>query len=99
MSTEDKTLCRNPDPEKAGVRLPTWKFETVRTAILQELANGPVPLKEMTDRIAKRIPPDDLQRLGKLGWHMMGVKMELEVRGEIRRLAGVPQHLVLGTAE
>lgn len=99
MNADDKVLCRNPDPAKAGVRLPVWKFETVRRAILDELANGPVLLSALTDRIRVRIPPDDLEKLGKLGWHMMGVKLELEVRGEIRRLPGVPQRLALGSAE
>ena len=99
MTADDRVLCRNPDATKAGVRLPAWKFDTIRRAILDELAGGPVPLREMTDRIRLRIPSADLETLGKLGWHMMGVKLELEVRGEIRRLPGTPQRLAMGNVE
>lgn len=42
--------------------------------------------KDLRDAVGAELSPDQLERLGKLGWHVVTVKLELEVRGEIARL-------------
>jgi hypothetical protein len=51
--------------------------------------------RELPARVARRIPAAQRRALGSISWYVTTVKLELEVRGEIRRLPGVsPQALV-----
>ncbi len=85
--SEERVVCRTPSVGRAGTtRIPKWKFDAVREAILRVLADGEVPFSELTDRAGAKLADDDRARLGSVGWHVTTVKLELEVRGEIRRL-------------
>ena len=87
LGEEERVGCRTPNPGKSGVvRIPRWKFEAVRTAILDELAEGDVRFADLTGRVKERLDPALRNRLGSVGWHVATVKLELEVRGEIRRV-------------
>ena len=84
----DRTPCRTPAEGRDGVtNIPTWKFEALRTAILKILATGPCRWSELTEKVHQELSDDELANMGKLGWHVIGVKLELEVRNEIKRLA------------
>lgn len=86
----EKVACRTPnDGGKSMTNIPKWKFDVIRAALLVVLGQGPVQSSALTEAIRPHISADALERIGKLGWHMMAVKLELEVRGEIRRLPGV----------
>ena len=88
-SREERVACRTPNsPNGRGVRIPKWKFDIVRTAILNELQENDVLFVELPDRAGARLPPSDRSRMGSVGWHVTTVKLELEVRGEIRRVPG-----------
>jgi hypothetical protein len=99
--SEPKVACRTPTPGKSGVtRIPAWKFDMLRGAILEVLAEGDTPFAELAERVAARLDPADMARLGAPGWHVTTVKLELETRCEIRRRAGSgPQVLTLGRGE
>lgn len=91
--------CRTPNVAGGeGVRIPRWKFDLIRSVILAELGEHDVPFSELPERVGARLSADDLKRLGSLGWHAATVKLELEVRDEIRRLPG-PGRQMLGLAE
>ena len=84
---EERVVCRTPSAGRTGTtRIPKWKFDAVREAILRVLADGVVPFSELTERAGAMLADDDQARLGSIGWHVTTVKLELEVRGEIRRL-------------
>ena len=88
-SDGERVACRSPNsPKGKGVRIPRWKFDVVRTAILDELRENDVLFVELPDRAGARLSPADRSRMGSVGWHVTTVKLELEVRGEIRRLPG-----------
>ncbi|MEX0311918.1 MAG: hypothetical protein AB3N17_16905 [Tateyamaria sp.] len=83
----DKVACRTPAEGRDGVtNIPAWKFDTVRAAILDALGDGPIKAMTLKDAVGERLSADTLDSLGKLGWHVVTVKLELEVRGEIERL-------------
>ena len=88
--TEDRVACRTPAEGRDGTsNIPAWKFHLLRDAILAELdAAGPKGMlnKDLRDAVGARISAEDLTRLGKLGWHVVTVKLELEVRGDVVRL-------------
>ena len=95
---EEKVACRTPNPDKPGVtNIPVWKFDVLRAAILAELSEADVAFSELTTRVAARVSDADKARMGSMGWHVTTVKLEMEVRGEIVRVAGTaPQVLTLG---
>lgn len=90
----DRTPCRTPTGTSA-TNIPTWKFDACRTAILAVLTKGDIPAGEMSGAAGAHFCAADLDNLGKLGWHIMAVRLEMEVRGEIARLPGSPLRLKL----
>ncbi len=100
MSQDDtKVECRTPTEGRSGTTsIPAWKFDAVRTAVLDAVvAAGPEGLafSELPEAVRGRLAEDVLGRLGSVGWHVTTVKLEMEVRGEIARLPGSPQRLVV----
>ncbi|MEL7126121.1 MAG: hypothetical protein AAGK30_07820 [Pseudomonadota bacterium] len=95
----DKVACRTPAEGRDGVtNIPTWKFELIRAHMLDLLADGPKVYNDVRDAIGARLTTDEAAALGKLGWHVITVKLELEVRGEIERVkAKGPQQIRLAT--
>ncbi|MCR9219628.1 MAG: hypothetical protein NXI21_05320 [Alphaproteobacteria bacterium] len=95
--TQDKALCRTPTPGKQPVRIPRWKYDRVRAAVLDAiLAGGSLAFRDLRDAIAGRIPPAEAAHIGSLSWHATTVKLDLEARGLVRRLPGRgPQRLAL----
>jgi hypothetical protein len=93
-----RTLCRTPNA-KGTTNIPSWKFDALRPAILDAIGSaGPDGLKtaDLKEAIRVRLPQETLENMGSLGWHMMSVKLELEVRGDIARMdAKGPQRLIV----
>ena len=86
--SEPRVTCRTPNPGRSGTTaIPTWKFETVRDVIHAVLTRGAIRFSELTEAVRTQIKKADLEQLGSLGWHVTTVKLELEVRGEIERVA------------
>ncbi|MEL7257971.1 MAG: hypothetical protein AAFN80_09025 [Pseudomonadota bacterium] len=98
LMAEARVACRTPAEGRDGVtNIPEWKFDAVRSAILDALRNGDIAFKNLKDAVAARLSNDKLKRLGSLGWHTTTVKLELEVRGELERLPNqTPQTIRLG---
>ena len=86
----DKVPCRTPNPDKPGVtNLPAWKFDTIRSAVLDVLADkGDVKWADLTGLVGEKLSPEERENMGSIGWHTVSVKLEMEVRGEIRRVPG-----------
>ena len=98
MTAEEKVACRTPAEGRDGfTNIPKWKFDRLRTAILDILGEGGIAFSELPAAVKLRLSDDELSRLGSVGWHVTTVKLELEVRGEIRRKPGPgKQVLILG---
>lgn len=100
LTDPSKTYCRNPDPSKSGVNIPTFKYDLIRSAICAVVGEaGPAgfPLKDLSAAVGQRLSAEDKDRIGKLGWHMMAVKLEMEAAGDLQRLPkATPQRLILG---
>jgi len=92
MDAEEKIDCRTPAPGRDGItRIPAWKFETVRRAILHAVdAAGDDGLRfaDLPGAVRARLSEQDLSRLGSVGWHCTTVKLEMEVAGDIVRFGG-----------
>lgn len=93
-----KVPCRTPNA--AGVtNVPAWKFAACRDAILAEMRDGrPVRASALARASGRHLPPEAAAALGSLGWHMTTVRLEMEMRGELVRIAGTgPVTLRLGS--
>ena len=95
--SRDRIECRTPTPGKQPTRIDRWKFDTVRRAILAVLPRkGEGALfTDLTGLVKKELASDELAKLGAPKWYVTTVKLELEVRGEIRRVKdATPQRLL-----
>ena len=94
---EPRVPCRTPNPNRPGTTaIPVWKFDAVREAIRSVLGRGVIRFSHLAEAVRGQMKDDDLERLGSLGWHVTTVKLEMEVRGEIERVASPgPQQIRL----
>ena len=96
-----KVLCRTPTPGKKPTRIERAKFERLRRAILACVPRSTpgVEFQKLPSLVRARLTRSERASIGSLNWYVTVVKLELEVRGELRRIAGSqPQRLVRGSA-
>lgn len=96
----EKVACRTPVQGRDGVsNIPVWKFDLIRGHLHDILRDGaPQVYNDVRDAVGTRLTQQEADQLGKLGWHVITVKLELEVRGEIVRVpAKGPQQIRLVT--
>lgn len=99
MKQSEKVLCRTPTVGKKPTRIDAWKFGTVRQAILAVVPQSEpgILFTDLTKKVARKLSKADQAKVGSLMWYVTTVKLELEVRGELRRVKGViQQRLVQG---
>lgn len=84
---EDQVICETPTAGKAPVRIPRWKYEMVRGAIVAAVREGDeVALMDLRRLVAARLSAPERADLGSVGWHVTVVKLDLEVKGELERV-------------
>ena len=81
---EDKIQTLHPKG-KNGVRIDKAKYETMRAAILEVLAEGPCAFTPLTEKIAQKLAGSFS---GSISWYAVTVKQDLEARGIVRPLPG-----------
>ena len=81
---EDKIQTLHPKG-KNGVRIDKAKYETMRAAILEVLAEGPCAFTPMTEKIAQKL---EGSFSGSIAWYAVTVKQDLEARGIVRTVPG-----------
>ncbi|MBI1904553.1 MAG: hypothetical protein HYS13_25950 [Planctomycetia bacterium] len=93
----DKVLCRTPTPGKKPTRIDRWKFDAVRKAILRivpKQGRG-VLFMELPKLVKAKVSAKERAKLGNFSWYTTSVKLEMEVRGELRRVPDAqPQRLL-----
>jgi hypothetical protein len=88
MTDDEKIYCATPTPGKKGVNIPKWKYVAVRTALLDIIDAAGLegaPLKPLADQVKERLSLEDRATIGSVMWHLMAVKLDMEVKGEIAR--------------
>jgi hypothetical protein len=89
--TEPKILTLNLDGKK-GVNIDKAKYDQVRNAILEMIKSHETMIMADLSEAVKQKLEGNFD--GKIDWYFMAVKLDLEVRGEIERVAKVsPQTL------
>ncbi|MBE0681491.1 MAG: hypothetical protein IH589_06220 [Anaerolineales bacterium] len=84
MTADQFVLTINPDPTKQGVRIEKAKYEVVRKAILENLrASGPMTFSQLGALVVEQLQPTFD---GSVMWYFTTVKLDMEARGELRRV-------------
>lgn len=76
---------------KSGANILKTKYEAVASAILDALADGELAFQSLTEAVQQRLAGNFE---GSISWYVTTVKLDLEARGQIERIAGSsPQRL------
>ncbi len=99
-SDGERVTCRTPKSGGKPTRILRWKFDAMRDAILASVGNDEqgTPFRDLRGGISaaldRSLDATRREEFGSVGWYLMTVKLELEVRGEIERVPGAsPQRL------
>lgn len=94
---EEKVVCRTPTPGKQSTNIPRWKYDAIRMAIIKAVpkTGEGIPFRDLAGLVKARLSDDQRRRMGSIPWYTVTVKLEMEVNGELRRIAGSsPQRLL-----
>ena len=93
----EKTECRTPTKGREGVtRIPTWKYNAVRKAILAAIGEQGLSFSELVGAVRREMAAEDLENTDSLGGHVTTVKLNMWVLGELKRVAAKgPQRLII----
>ncbi len=94
MAMDETIVTLHPDPARQGARIDRDKYELLRTTILDLLRErGALNLSALGELVADKLQEDFD---GSVMWYFTTVKLDLEARGEIRRVPGIrPQQVEL----
>lgn len=87
----ERVECATPTPGKAPTRIPRWKYEALRRAIHKVVCaagSRGATLDDLVEKTPAWLSADELADLGSVSWHVTTVKLDLETKGEISRVAG-----------
>lgn len=94
----ERILTLHPEG-KEGVNITRPHYDAMRAALLEVLEGRPegVPFQELRVEVLPLLPEDLYPGGRSATWYLTTVKLDLEARGEVRRLPGRgPQRLVRG---
>lgn len=92
MATAASIFTVNPEPAKHEVRIDKVKYEIVRTAILDILrSHGPMTFMRLGNLMVHQLQ-DNFD--GSVMWYCTVVKLDIEARGDIRRVPNSKPQLI-----
>ena len=87
--SSETIICKTPTPGKSPTRIPKWKYDAVRAAIVKLLSlEGEIYFSELPEKVAATLDGETKAALGSIAWHVTTVKLHMETEGEIRRMPG-----------
>jgi len=87
--TDERITMMNPNTGRDDTRIRVAMYEPVKAAILGALTEkGEVAFKDLRAEVEHRTPAE-LWENASPGWYTTTVKLDLEARGLIERIAGV----------
>jgi hypothetical protein len=92
VTTEEYILTIRPEPGKQGVRIEKAKYDVVRNAILKNLhVHGTLSFTRLGNLLEEQL----LKSFdGSVLWYYTTVKLDMEARGEIRRVSNTEPQLI-----
>jgi hypothetical protein len=84
MAVDELFLTVNPDSGAQGLRIEKAKYDVVRGAILENLrVYGSMTFTQLSDMVEEQLQEDFD---GSVMWCFTTVKLDMETRGELRRV-------------
>jgi hypothetical protein len=84
MASDELFLTVQPEPAKQGVRIDQAKYKTIREAILHNLqCYGSMTFTQLGAMVEEELHDTFA---GSVLWYYTAVKLDMEARGEIRRV-------------
>ena len=94
MPDEERIVCKTPTPGKRPTRIHRQKYDAILD-ILSGCEDG-VEFRNLPSVVNSRLSEDQRSRLGSVSRYITCVKLDMEVKGDIHRVAGArPQRLRL----
>ncbi len=91
MSKEERILTLHPASKK-GVNIVKWKYDFVKSFILDALeSQDDITYQELNRQAIEKLTATFE---GKVAWYVVSVKLDLEARGIIERIPEVSQHKI-----
>jgi len=97
MKNEEKIPCKTPIPRKKTVNIPAWKYNLVSKVILKAAPKREpgILFKKLPAAVDKLLSVKQKEKLGSLGWYTTTVKLDMEIKGSIRRVSEAsPQRFI-----
>jgi len=97
IKNDEKVVCENPAVGRKSTRIDRWKYDAVRKAIISVLSRtGDGTLfSELPGHVRGRLSAKEREKIGSISWYTTVVKLDMESKGEIRRVKGArPQRLL-----
>ena len=90
MPDEERVVRETPTPGKKPTRIHRWKYDLLRGVILDIVGGSPdgVEFRALPGLVEARLSPEELSKLGSVSWYTTTVKLDMEVKGDIARVAG-----------
>ena len=90
MAAEERVVCETPTPGKKPTRIHKWKYDLLREVILDTVGSSSegVEFRDLPGLVETRLSPEQLSDLGSVSWYTTCVKLDMEVKGDIARVAG-----------
>lgn len=84
MASDELFLTVHPEPAKQGLRIDHVKYQAVREAICENLRQyGPMTFTQLGALVEEQL---HAAFTGSIMWYYTTVKLDMEARGEIRRV-------------
>ena len=96
-ATTARIQLRNPDPQKKGARIARDQYDIARRVALATLpkSGAGMTLTDFRAGVVKRLArATGWDKDASPSWYSMAIKLDLEARGEIKRVGKAPQRLV-----
>ncbi|CAG0972639.1 hypothetical protein ANAEL_01265 [Anaerolineales bacterium] len=92
MAVAEPFLTLHPDSKKQGVRIEKAKYDVMRTAILENLQRHGAMTFSRLGALIEDLMQGNFD--GSVMWYYTTVKLDLEARGEVRRVPGSKPQLI-----
>jgi hypothetical protein len=87
---ENKIELKHPEGKKA-VSMDANRYNTIKKALRESLQLTPdLTQKQLQESVSAYIKSNNIEFKGSVGWHMEWVKLDMEARNEILRIASGP---------
>jgi hypothetical protein len=83
----ENIACRSPNGMRETKTLKRWKYDQIRTTILEIVPEGEagIAFPELMESVTAEFSKEDQMLIGNVKWHIESTVLEMETAGELVR--------------